>query len=212
MSYKGQLSDINTHRPEFAGVFAALQSAEFRQMLSRISGIPELLEDPILAGGGLHLSPKSGFLDVHVDANFHPYDKTLHRRLNLLIYLNPEWNAAWGGDFELWSDRRRRPHRQAKAVAPLFNRAMLFSTTRTSWHGVQAIDCPPGQARRSIALYYYTKERPPEEEYQDSSVIWYQPRSALKSALYPVMNFCIALLKPYAKYLRRGVFDAARRK
>jgi hypothetical protein len=34
-----------------------------------------------------------------------------------------------------------------------------------------------------------------------------------KRSLYPVMNFAIARLKPYASYLRRhSVFDAARKK
>jgi len=37
----------------------------------------------------------------------------------------------------------------------------------------------------------------------NKTVLW-------KRALYPVMNAAIAALKPYAKYLRRKVFDASK--
>jgi len=213
MSFKAQLSDISGKWPAFAPVFGVLQSGEFRALISRICGIDRLLEDPILAGGGLHQSPRSGFLDIHVDANFHPNDKSLHRRLNLLVYLNRDWNEAWGGQFEMWSDGGHKPKKRVQSVAPLFNRAVLFGTTRTSWHGVAPLDCPSGITRKSLALYYYTKERPADELYRDSSVIWMNRSVLWKRALYPAMNFAIATLKPYAKRLRpllgrKGTFDA----
>lgn len=213
MSYKAQLSDIGGKWPAFAPVFGVLQSAEFRAIVSRICGIQSLLDDPILAGGGLHQSPRSGFLDIHVDANFHPNDKTLHRRLNLLVYLTRDWSETWGGEFEMWSDGGRKPKKRIRSIAPLFNRAVLFGTTRTSWHGVAPLECPSGITRKSLALYYYTKERPADELYRDSSVIWMNRSVWWKRALYPAMNFGIATLKPYAKILRpllgrKGTFDA----
>lgn len=211
MSYKGQLSDVNRHKPEFSGVVEALQSRAFRRILSEICGIADLIDDPALAGGGLHQSPTSGFLDIHADANYHPFDKTLHRRLNLLIYLNRDWQDAYGGQLELWSDRGKKPGKCEKSVVPAFNRAVLFSTTRTSWHGVAPIACPDGVARRSLAFYYYTHGRPEDELYRDSTVIWHNRSSFLKRALYPVMNAGFALAYPFAKHLRRlrgDVFDA----
>jgi hypothetical protein len=212
MSYKGQLSDIDGKWPAFSPVFATLQSAAFRGLVGRISGIDGLLPDAILAGGGLHQSPRSGFLDLHVDANMHPFDKTLHRRVNILIYVQPGWQESWGGQLELWSDRNHKPFEKIRAVVPAFNRAVIFSTTRTSWHGVAAVNCPDGSSRKSLALYYYTTDRPKEEIYQDSSVIWMNRSSPWKRALYPVMNFAIARLKPYARYLRRSdSFDAAKK-
>lgn len=213
MSFKGQLSDVEGKWPTFVPVFNVFQSVEFRELLTRISGIENLIEDPIIAGGGLHQSPRSGFLDIHVDANFHPNDKSLHRRLNLLVYLNRDWNEAWGGEFEMWSDRGKKPDERVHAIAPLFNRAVLFSTTRTSWHGVAPLACPDRVTRKSLALYYYTNTRPEAEIYCDSSVIWMSRSSQWKRALYPVMNVGIAMLKPYARILRpllgrKGTFDA----
>lgn len=209
MSYKGQLSDIDGKWPIFSKLFNYLQSKDFREYLSRLTGIPDLLPDPILAGGGLHQSPKSGFLDIHVDANFHPLDKSMHRRINLIIYFNKNWNKDWGGNLELWSDRENKPDEMISYIEPIFNRAAIFSTTRTSWHGVSPVNCPSNESRKSIALYYYTKSRPSSELYEDTSVIWMNKSNKLKIIFYPILNFMIKILKPYAKYIRRNVFDAA---
>jgi len=211
MSYKGQLSDIDGKWPQFSAVFSYLQSSRFLELLTRLTGIPDLIADPILAGGGLHQSPRSGFLDIHVDANFHPIDKSLHRRINIIIYLNKDWDCAWGGDLQFWSDEGNRPGEVKSTISPLFNRAAIFNTTRTSWHGVSPVVCPPDQSRKSLALYYYTKSRPSEEVYADSSVIWMNKDNFLKRVTYPVLNFLIRLAKPYARFFRRSVFDAAQK-
>ncbi len=215
MSYKGQLSDINGKYPVYSPVFRILQSTQFRSFMTGVTGIENLRDDPILAGGGIHQSPRSGFLDIHVDANFHPNNKLLHRRINLLIYLNREWRAEWGGQFEIWKDAGLKPGSLKHQIEPVFNRAAIFGTTRTSWHGVSPIKCPDGQSRKSLALYYYTETRPGSELYRDSSVIWMNRSIWWKKALYPAMNFGIAVLKPYARHLRKilgrdKLFDADR--
>lgn len=207
MSYKGQLSDINKYWPKFKKYFDFLQSKKFRNLIGSITAISNLQKDDMLAGGGLHQSPRSGFLDIHVDANKHPFNKKLHRRLNLIIYLNKNWKDEYGGAIEFWSDDKLKPGQIQKKVLPKFNRAIIFETTRTSWHGVQQINCPENISRKSIALYYYTNDRPQEEIYEDSSVIWFG-KSRLKKIIYPILNFTIKKLKPYAKYIRRNVFDA----
>lgn len=217
MSYKGQLSDVDGKWPEFSPLFSTLQSRPFRDLMSAITGIEDLLQDDVLAGGGLHQSPKSGFLDIHVDANFHPENKQLHRRVNLLIYANPEWDPRWGGQLQIWENQNNKPKHLRHSIDPISNRAVIFSTTRTSWHGVAPVDCPPDRSRRSLALYYYTRTRPAAETYRDSSVIWMNQTVPWKRALYPVMNAGIALLKPYAKSVRRllgrdKVFDASKPK
>jgi hypothetical protein len=49
-------------------------------------------------------------------------------------------------------------------ILPIFNRCVVFSTTSTSFHGhPEPLACPEGETRKSIALYYYSKERPAEE-------------------------------------------------
>ena len=65
-----------------------------------------------------------------------------------------------GGKLELWSPNMQRCER---AIAPLFNRLVVFSTTEHSFHGhPHPLACPPDRSRRSLALYYYSNGRPEE--------------------------------------------------
>lgn len=142
----------------------AIQSPEFLQTLSRLTGIDGLLYDPWYLGGGTHENRSGMSLDPHVDFNFHPSERW-HRRLNLIVYLNPEWDTAWGGNFELFRDPIAGP-RPEVSIAPVFNRCALFETSERSWHGFDQIRPSPGHesvTRRSIALYFYTKDRPKDE-------------------------------------------------
>jgi hypothetical protein len=126
---------------------------EFRALLSQITGIPHLLDDPELVGGGCHQILPGGFLDVHVDFNLHP-SSGLYRRLNLLVYLNEHWDADWKGALELWDMQARR---RAHSIEPLFNRAVLFETSEISYHGHPTpLAAPASVTRKSLAVYYYT--------------------------------------------------------
>ena len=104
-----------------------------------ISGIPDLLYDPDYLGGGTHENLAGQDLDPHVDFNLHPRFGW-YRRLNLLVYLNPEWDENWGGCLELHRDPHLPPAQDpVKRVLPLMNRAVLFETSERSWHGFEAV-------------------------------------------------------------------------
>ena len=134
----------------------ALASPAWLEALSAITGIPDLLADERLAGGGMHLYAPGARLDVHVDFNL-IRDRMLYRRLNLLFFLNERWEEDWGGELELWDpDVRKLLH----SFRPNFNRCVLFETTEISFHGVRKVRAPRGCARRSFAAYYYTREAP----------------------------------------------------
>jgi hypothetical protein len=150
--------------PSYARLDEIIQGPEFLQCISELTGIPELLYDPHYFGGGTHDNRHGQSLDAHVDFNRHPVTHS-HRRLNLIVYLNPGWRPEWGGVLELHADPRA-PDERSVRVVPEFNRAVIFETTENSWHGFSRITLPPehiGEARRSIALYFYTARRPPEE-------------------------------------------------
>ena len=75
------------------------------------------------------------------------------------MYLNPDWKESWGGALGLWRDDNGRPGELVKSIAPLFNRAVIFDTTN-AWHGLpEPITCPPGQYRKSLAVYYLCQPR-----------------------------------------------------
>lgn len=134
----------------------ALSSERFRKDLEYITGIDNLLYDELLQGGGMHLTGPRGRLDVHVDFNYIESRK-LHRRLNILVYLNDDWKDEWGGAVELWDERVRQC---AASVKPKLNRCVLFATSEISFHGVEPVTCPKDRQRISFAAYYFTKEAP----------------------------------------------------
>ncbi|MEZ5964457.1 MAG: 2OG-Fe(II) oxygenase [Planctomycetota bacterium] len=153
---KLQITDSSRFPPPVLALHKALSSPEFLADLSYITGIPNLLADDKLDGGGMHQTGPGGRLDVHVDFNILD-DRGWHRRLNILVYLNPEWHEDWGGRIELWDkDVKKCWH----SYAPILNRCVVFETSETSYHGVTPLTAPPGVARKSFAAYYYTKEPP----------------------------------------------------
>ncbi len=161
-------------------------SVPMLEFLEQLTGIPNLIGDPHLLGGGLHQIKRGGRLDVHADFNKHTY-YDLDRRLNLLIYLNQDWHEEYGGHFELWD---RDMTQCAKKVLPIFNRCTIFSTTDYSYHGhPEPLSCPTDRTRKSLALYYYSNGRPADEESEAHSTLFRQrPEDAQPSALKKIVR------------------------
>jgi hypothetical protein len=136
-------------------VISQLNGGALVSFLEKLTGITGLVPDPALWGGGLHQIEPGGFLEVHADFNVHP-STGLHRRLNLLLYLNPGWQDDWGGHLELWGRDMRRCEIR---VLPAFNRCVVFNTDRYCFHGhPHALTSPDGVTRKSLALYYYARD------------------------------------------------------
>jgi Rps23 Pro-64 3,4-dihydroxylase Tpa1-like proline 4-hydroxylase len=115
-----------------------------------------VLADTELVGGGIHITGPGGRLDVHIDFNYIK-ERQLHRRLNLLLYLNESWESSWGGQFQLWN---KDVSRCDATFDPIFNRCVIFETSDISYHGVVPISTRALSPRKSFATYYYTKEAP----------------------------------------------------
>jgi hypothetical protein len=137
-----------------------LNSQPFLEYLGALTGINGLIPDPYFSGGGLHEIRRGGFLKIHADFNKHP-ELRLDRRINLLIYLNENWEESYGGHLELWDKGMKQCERR---ILPVFNRVVIFNTTDLSYHGhPDPLTCPEDRSRRSLALYYYTNGRPAGE-------------------------------------------------
>ena len=151
--------------PAYHELYETIGSKPFLELMSRLSGIPDLLMDPKLYGGGTHDNRHGQELDAHVDFN---YDEAqnLHRRLNIIVYMNKEWETEWGGAIEVHSNPWDHDHNQVRAFDPLFNRCVMFETNEYSWHGFPKINLPENKrhlTRKSISIYLYTKDRPAQE-------------------------------------------------
>jgi len=150
-------------------------STGFREMISGITGVAGLQYDPDYFGGGTHENLHGQSLNPHVDFNYHPLTRQ-HRRLNLILYLSPEWDPDWGGSIQLHRDPYQRPDDdEIVTVTPAFNRFVIFETNEHSWHGFKRINLPKDKrhlSRKSFALYYYTETRPVEELGAEHSTIY----------------------------------------
>lgn len=137
-----------------------LNSGDMLRALSKLTGIDGLIPDPYLTGGGLNCILPGGQLAVHCDGNWHDLMR-VHRRLNLIVFLNRDWQETWGGDLQLWDESLTQC---VTRIFPLYNRTMIFTTHDFTYHGhPEPLACPPGHGRKSLILYYYTAyPRPPE--------------------------------------------------
>ncbi len=136
-------------------VIDELNSEAFLDLLNRLTGL-SLLADSSLEGGGLHESGRDGYVNLHADFTVHPHRPAWRRDLNLLIYLNPAWDDAWGGALQLWDPSVREC---VQSIAPRFNRAVLFHTHAQSFHGYpDPLRCPADVSRKALALYYFSEE------------------------------------------------------
>jgi Rps23 Pro-64 3,4-dihydroxylase Tpa1-like proline 4-hydroxylase len=147
---KFAFDDIHGMGPSASDFFHVANSAEFTAVVAEIAGIPNLESDPHLHGAGLHAHPRGGILLPHLDYSIHPMSGK-ERRLNIILYLNEQWDPSFNGETTLF-DPRMTP---IAKVFPKFNRAVLFRTNDVSWHGVvPQIACPGNVVRKSAAIYY----------------------------------------------------------
>jgi Rps23 Pro-64 3,4-dihydroxylase Tpa1-like proline 4-hydroxylase len=141
-------------------IFSYLVCDEFVDYIEKLTGITGLIRNDVnLFGAGIHRIHKGGFLGVHTD--FNSYDHEVHgkldRRINLLIYLNPNWKDEYNGKLSLCDVTNKTVNYK---ISPILNRCVIFNTTVSSLHGhPEPLNVPDDICRHSIAVYYYTKNK-----------------------------------------------------
>ena len=183
--YKAVHTNLLQLGPAYESLDKLIRSEEFLNLVTRWTGIPDLLYDSEYVGGGTHENLNGQELDPHIDFNYHP-TTALHRRLNLILFLNREWEESWGGGLDFHRDPWDPESDQVISITPVFNRCVLFETNEHSWHGFRQIVLPKDKrhiSRRTIAVYFYTRERPIAEVATEHSTV-YVPR-AMPSHIRP---------------------------
>jgi len=97
-------SDVGLFSPTLRAFSSALASREFLLFLETLTGVDCLIPDPYLFGGGAMISETGDFLKIHQDFNWH---YQLHRRVNVLFYLTPDWKSEYGGILSCMTMKRR---------------------------------------------------------------------------------------------------------
>ena len=134
-------------------IFHYFNSKRFLAFLEELTGIKGLIPDPDFLGGGFHETLRGGHLGIHADFNIHKR-LILHRKINVLIYLNDNWKESYGGNLELWD---KKMNGKVVSVSPTINKCVIFNTEIDSFHGhPDPLKVPNKITRKSIALYYYT--------------------------------------------------------
>jgi Rps23 Pro-64 3,4-dihydroxylase Tpa1-like proline 4-hydroxylase len=170
---KANFRDISD---ECSEIYQDLISPRFQKSLCAITK-QDVFVDPEFHGGGIHQGGKGSFLDMHVDFNYHPLNKNWFRNLNILLYLNQNWQQEYKGKLKL----RNLKTGKSTEIEPLFNRCVIMFTRDYTLHGYDSIAFPEGQYRRSIASYAYSLENNPQEQ---RSTVWMPDNSSsLKKAI-----------------------------
>ena len=143
--------DLENFPPSIKKYFYLLSMPEIIELFKKLSSIENLEFDPFLHGAGLHIHPRNGRLDLHLDYEKHPkLDK--ERRLNIILYMSKGWKPEWNGDTELWNSNVSECQSRSSVK---FNTAIIFRTNEQSWHGMpEKLTCPNGVFRKSLAYYY----------------------------------------------------------
>lgn len=161
---KSEGAGFESFHPDFSQLKSTLNSKEFYSAISKITDIEDLFSANDALGMGVHQGGNGSYLDIHIDFNIH-HIENIHRRVNLLIFLNKDWKQEYGGLIEMWN---KDVTKLEQAYLPGFNRCVIFETSEISYHGYGKITVPEGVTRKSFYAYYYTTLREGATGYHDT--------------------------------------------
>ena len=156
-------------------LFKELNCTDFIKILEKKMGIENIIKDNLtLNGAGVHKVYNDGFLCMHTDFEGYsdPENGLLDRRINLLLYMNPEWKTEFHGELCLYD---KTCGRITKKIEPILNRCVIFITSGNIHGHPKPLQTPDNMCRQSITTYYYTKNTTGMnlEGNQMQSVMWY---------------------------------------
>ena len=154
--------------PTAAAILERLLADDVVDMLTTLTGIPDLIVDPTHWWGGVHVLAPGSFQAVHRDFA-HDSTGDLWHRVNILVYLNPGWQPEWGGQLELWDTKMTACQER---IEPAGGRMIIFEPGPDALHGIPAVvSCPPGEARITLANYFYTTDPGPHAGRRHTRVV-----------------------------------------
>ncbi len=152
----------------------AIQDKNIIDLIANITGFSCIEPDPKLYAGGLSMMFRGDYLNPHID-NSHDSDRKRYRRLNVLFYVSPDWELAYGGNLELWDDLRLRQ----KTITSKFNRLVVMETNKKSWHSVSKVLVE--NPRCCVSNYYFSSKSPEDIDYYHVTSFLGRPHQKIRS-------------------------------
>ena len=90
----------------------------------------------------------------------------MYRAVNLICYFNEDWKEEFGGNFQLYNKELE----EVKKISPILNRVLIFKSNNRTIHGFDMIN---NKSRKSLNLWYYTKDKPIYVDYKEHKTIWF---------------------------------------
>ena len=125
-----------------------------------------LYPDATFEGGGLTFSPPGTFLRYHGDFNYSSKVQK-YRVINAILYLNYDYKSTDGGQLHLLDPKSDTVER---IVEPVFNRCVLFKTSKETPHGVSRNN--NDFTRISFNSYFYADLPLRDDEIQPHRTLW----------------------------------------
>lgn len=182
--------------PVLAELRAELVGEIFTGFLQELYRKPVFV-DPDFVGGGLHQGGEGSYLDMHADFSRHPLEREWVRELNILLYLNRDFQEAWGGHLEMVNAHDGNVGR----VAPQGNRLVIMLTKGHTLHGYKPISFPPDRMRTSIAAYAYSVDND-FVAHPERSTLWH-PKDA------SIAKRVVAKITPELVRIKRYLFGSS---
>lgn len=152
-------AQMDEHAPILEEVVFAFQDRRVLQLVAEITGLREMEADTQLYAGGISAMLRGDYLKPHLD-NSHDKDRERYRVLNLLYYVTPNWQEAYGGNLELWDNG---PKGAPRTIPSSFNRLVLMVTNKSSWHSVSKV--LHDGSRCCVSNYYFSRVSPENRDY-----------------------------------------------
>ena len=145
-------AQMNKYNPLLEEIIYAFQDSRIVALIAEICSLKNIVPDENLYAGGISGMANKQFLNPHLD-NSHDKDRQMWRVLNLLYYVTPDWEEAYGGNLELW------PYGLSEepiTVHSKFNRLVVMATHNKSLHSVSPVVYDG--FRCCISNYYFSSE------------------------------------------------------
>ncbi|WP_284653598.1 2OG-Fe(II) oxygenase [Flavobacterium terrisoli] len=142
-------AQMDLYNPLLEEIIFAFQDKRVVEIIGEICDVKHPIPDENLYAGGISMMGKKQFLNPHLD-NSHDKDRNLWRVLNLLYYVTPNWEEAYGGNLELWPNGLEQ---QQITIHSKFNRLAIMETHCGSLHSVSPV--VHSDYRRCVSNYYF---------------------------------------------------------